>query len=436
MLSCLILMQIDHSFVRASAVESQAHDHKRLLALPSTHQAFEERTADLSPSVPKIFKGFVKWFASTWLGQKFVPKLHLQLATDKSIVVKRFFKRYGVDMVTSNLFESNAFKKWSAIIETGYETRAEAEKEMVSSLVAYFGSAKVLRLLIEGMQNSKTENIAKRYEVRLIDHWMNDPEQTPLKLYSELNLKVDDGNFLKNANLPTWIVYAGDKDEDVNKPFRYLLTEVAKHQIDLDAVIAAGMAEGGTAGEIAMSMQLIHWRDHEMSTDDVFKLLKLDALENDKTILKTTALKIWISYVAINFSVGTNMYMKLNEKLSIKELATVLISSLNDSIFGGYFRNVRESMLIYWHSEAFTETKVFELLISNENAGNFFENPLMSLWLSYVKFIHEGNPDPTILDVLQQFSKDAKQLQQMISSAKNSDKKTIRDLATRLDKLL
>ncbi|GMF13666.1 unnamed protein product [Phytophthora lilii] len=133
--------------------------------------------------------------------------------------------------------------------------------------------------------------------------------------------------------------------------------------------------------------QFSKWASEEKTADDVFKLFKLNQVENDRFLLRNPMLRTWTSYVE---KLGEDPYQFLFLKLKMRYrsdlgLARMLVSAKEQRGTSTIVSNLENVQFKNWISEGKSADDVFELLKLDSVKDNIFNDPMLSTWTSYVQ---------------------------------------------------
>lgn len=281
---------------------------------------------------------FMKRFTRTKLGrmlakssllQKFAPSLYVRSAHDKATAIRTLFERYGVNAVTSKLFQSRQYLKWSTIVAKAYEESPKAgEAAIFSQLVAHYGGIRLGKLCLEADEDPRTSFAARVYGSQTIRFLFVNDKKTVESLYTDLRLnarKLD----LADPDLHLWVTFltAARKSERVayRELFLKLLVRVKPDKLD-EMLVKAKAAGGGTAS-LAWGVQLAKWNYEGILAEFLWTKLGLHEQQSKEASQPSHALKVWVAFVwmsgkqPITFD---EFVSRINAKLSLDDLAKVL----------------------------------------------------------------------------------------------------------------
>ncbi|KAG7377373.1 hypothetical protein PHYPSEUDO_011752 [Phytophthora pseudosyringae] len=170
-------------------------------------------------------------------------------------------------------------------------------------------------------------------------------------------------------------------------------------------------------------IQLQNWLNSGKTADEVFSLLKLDAVEG--SLLKSPMLGTWISYV--NKRASENPYELLLSKLrkSYDEagLAKMLIAAKETTSTAPVARRVEGRQLQNWLSGGKTADDVFKVLrLDIEKGDDLLKNPALTTWFSYVR-MQNHDPDKLLILKLKTRYSDETLAKMFIAARTNSNTK-------------
>ncbi|KAF4127317.1 hypothetical protein GN958_ATG23486, partial [Phytophthora infestans] len=207
-------------------------------------------------------------------------------------------------------------------------------------------------------------------------------------VFKRLRLDIDmTDKLLKNPAMGTWITYV--KDFEKKDSYNLLAFKLTKSQGEdsLANVLVAAKSERSTK-EIVTKLeteQFKFWLCDEKTTDDVFKLLRLDFV-NKADFLKSPALDTWMSYV------------NKRDGLEPNNLGLFILIRQNLRDMPNYIWRWRD-----WRAEGENRKSAedaFKLLRLNaDKEGEFLKNLAVTTWVSYMyaNKLSEENPSETLV---------------------------------------
>ncbi|KAG6948793.1 hypothetical protein JG688_00014951, partial [Phytophthora aleatoria] len=207
--------------------------------------------------------------------KKFATNVKLRLTSGTQKTTDDLFKSLNIGEVKTEPFQ---FKIWAESVTTTYKKNPEAgQAAMVSTLRDHYGDEPLASFLAEALRSMHTVIVAKQFENILLDSWLAE-KKTADEIFSLLKLMVDEDAFLKNPLLRTWMSY--EKKLGTESPNHALLLKLRERYDDAELANMLIVAKDGrstrTIAREVERAQLKDWLDNQKTTEDVFKLLRLN----------------------------------------------------------------------------------------------------------------------------------------------------------------
>ncbi|ETO65303.1 hypothetical protein F444_17362 [Phytophthora nicotianae P1976] len=416
---------ITSSYIKAKSEASNHVANAHVRRHFSTHErfveegnedSFEERTINMKlPDAAKL---------QSLINFQPLKKLAANIqksSSDNQKATKELFESLDVGVVGSGIFQSTPYQTWAKFVTKVYKKNPEAgQAAMFSILRDHYGDEPLAKLLAEARRGWGTATEAKQFESIQLDNWLAH-EKTSDEVFSLLKLNVDEDDLLKNPLLSTWMSY--EKKLGTENPNHALLLKLRERYDD------AGLAKMLVAAKNDRSTQVIathveraqleSWLNGKKTTEDVFKLLRLNT-DTGVDLLKNPALKIWMKYVATS---GQNAYqlllLKLRTKYSDEQLAKILDVAARDSNVRIEVWKLEGAQHNDWLGGRASADSIFKLLKLNKEGEELFKSPILDTWVNYVARLGKKNMDETMYSVMKKYYSDEK-LEEMFAKAKNS----------------
>ncbi|KUF85423.1 hypothetical protein AM588_10002793 [Phytophthora nicotianae] len=388
---------ITSSYIKAKSEASNHVANAHVRRHFSTHErfveegnedSFEERTINMKlPDAAKL---------QSLINFQPLKKLaaNIQKSTsDNQKATKELFESLDVGVVGSGIFQSTPYQTWAKFVTKVYKKNPEAgQAAMFSILRDHYGDEPLAKLLAEAHE-----------------------------VFSLLKLNVDEDDLLKNPLLSTWMSY--EKKLGTENPNHALLLKLRERYDDADLAKMLVAAKNDRSTQVIAThverAQLESWLNGKKTTEDVFKLLRLNT-DTGVDLLKNPALKIWMKYVATS---GQNAYqlllLKLRTKYSDEQLAKILDVAARDSNVRIEVWKLEGAQHNDWLGGRASADSIFKLLKLNKEGEELFKSPILDTWVNYVAKLGKKSMDETMYSVMKKYYSDEK-LEEMFAKAKNS----------------
>ena len=145
------------------------------------------------------------------------------------------------------------------------------------------------------------------------------------------------------------------------------------------------------------------WKSKQLSANNVFDKLDLGKKDKFSNPLKKPLFEAWAHFVKLQYKSLTNPYKVMFDTLSShfnneKDLVNAIVDAKDNEI--------AKELLVYqfnkWKSANNTAQNVYDILGLKETTDNPFDNPVISAWVEYGKFLalNEDTAASAILKVV------------------------------------
>lgn len=389
--------------------------------------------SSLKKRVAKLY--VVNMIAHTWPVRTCAPCLYIRLAADKQAAVDDLFTRYKVGEVVSKPLESASFKKWFYVVDKAFKGNEKAGAVMIITLARHFNDdAKLSNLLAEAYESPGTYDVANFLLHSLISLLRKKRQVTKKNLYTLLHLDAKDTGFLKTQSLRTWLLLCELSGMDTSRRHKFILRKLLNNYNSdkVDEMLAAAIAEGGKPAAVARMLRLISRTMREFKAVEANKVsidAKADNLLAGDDSMTLSDLRLSIARMYLDPAGKTDFTKALLENVDETVLAKAVIPLTIDDGLNETLDYVAEHLMLYWLTCGITAEGLFNKLKLNADADHLFENPVLTLWMSYVNFQDEKGAAKTMYKVVKEFYGDDRKLKKMVAQAETSSSKTARDFA-------
>ncbi|KAF4042557.1 hypothetical protein GN244_ATG05159 [Phytophthora infestans] len=240
--------------------------------------------------------------------------------------------------------------------------------------------------LKEDPTTASKRDIAKGLEFAQIKKWLTTGKAEDDVLKISLVPADKELGLLKHPALQTFISYA-TKHHTVD-PYEFLVLKLAKRhgEDELPKMLVKAKSDSDLVSMAVKleSTQFKIWKEKGKTSDEFFKMLRLDTDQSIDT-LKSPGLVSWFSDAEI-----------LKTFFAGKKDGTLKFS------LGPMVRLIKGN----WLGQKKTAEDVFTHLSLHKDGINFFENPILVTWFTYVKIMHQEEADNVMSSVMTKYYDD------------------------------
>ncbi|OWZ12625.1 RxLR effector protein [Phytophthora megakarya] len=297
------------------------------------------------------------------------------------------FKLLNLNDETGNILKSPAFSTW-----VSYATMLDKERPydiLLKTLLARYNDQGVAKLVADYPSTPMSEKL----EAALLKSWRNDAK-SPDDVFKLLSLSKENGvDLLKSVELRPWISYVGSLKKN---PDELLLKELKIRNNDRDVANMLVMAKSDwrskpIASRLENSLQT-EWFNERKTAKDIFVLLKPE--KDSDLVFDSPVWSTWSSYLTrVNKqNPDEQMYTTLKTQFGEEKLKTMVSKATENP----HTKTIADKLQMeIWINDGKTNDDIFKLLKLDKAGEQFYESPMLSTWLSYVKKLTnlKGKPD-------------------------------------------
>ncbi|ETK73882.1 hypothetical protein L915_19227 [Phytophthora nicotianae] len=306
---------------------------------------------------------------------------------------------------------------------------------LVKKYARSYGEGGLTAMLSAAKTDPNKQDIAIRLERTQLENWKTDGK-TADEVFQLLQLDDKSNDILKNPVLTTWVSYAQLNKGD---PYGWLAPKLmnSHDEANLAKMIVSAMAQNrhNDAANSLRILQLSNWRTNGKTAEDAFKLLGLNKAKG-YNLLKDPALATWVLYVekVRGEDPYQLLFLKLKTFFSEEELLKMIMPAKR-SYSGRYSAQLLNAQYKYWLEEGKSADDIFDLLKLNKDGDNFFDNPMLHYWGSFVRKMDREKANMSMLAVMKKHYDD-ETLQKMLTRALESSTvmRPAKSMALRLKK--
>ncbi|KAI9994720.1 hypothetical protein PInf_011551 [Phytophthora infestans] len=296
------------------------------------------------------------------------------------------FRILKLNQESTTLLKNPVLTTWVAYVE---KLQKNPYEMLFSAIKAKgFDDVELARLITAAKQDLHTGTVVAKLEKVQLQKWATDGK-TSGDLFKYLGLYKAGDKFLDSPVLNNWFSYMEMLRKD---PYTMLVHTIRKSGLDeVDLARLVNKAKQDTNSKTMAAnvekMQLGKWSVDSKTSDDVFKLLRLDK-EGDK-VFESPVWSTWTAYlnkVEIDPDADLVMYTVLRNKFGDEGLANLVAKAKQVA-------NTKETaeklQLEIWRVGQKSSDDIFNLLKLNEMGTKLFENPgPLRTWIAYVNRVN------------------------------------------------
>ncbi|GMF27483.1 unnamed protein product [Phytophthora lilii] len=149
--------------------------------------------------------------------------------------------------------------------------------------------------------------------------------------------------------------------------------------------------------QAAQTMRWLH-AEEPKTPAQVFKLLKLD--KEGLVLFQNPLFGAWMQYTddfrRIHFGNKLTTISTLRRYYRDDVLAKMILAASKSQGTANIGARLYAELLRTWFINKFSPENVFKLLKLDRAGDTFFENPLFTVWLKYVKYVNDADPKQKI----------------------------------------
>ncbi|KAK1941083.1 hypothetical protein P3T76_007789 [Phytophthora citrophthora] len=208
------------------------------------------------------------------------------------------FKLLQLDEAGTKLFKNQQFSTWTSFVDTFNRKNPEEAVSIFAKLVKTYDDFTLWKMLEAAKKVPKTEIIASKLQTQQIDAWLDAGKSTD-DVFKLLKLHKTGDKLFKNPQMLTWVSYVEKFNKRDPDQAIAIFSKLAGtyDQVTLSSMLEAAKHVPSTKkiASYLQGQQNQHWLSDGKSTDDIFKLLKLDT--PDLNILIDPRLDAWTSFM-------------------------------------------------------------------------------------------------------------------------------------------
>ncbi|ETL47641.1 hypothetical protein L916_02626 [Phytophthora nicotianae] len=341
-----------------------------------------------------------------------IAELVTQLKSSSAKATKKFLEQIKGTSAEAALLQTDHFIAWSTSLSKSAKKKPEvAEVAMVSSLAAHYGDVAVAKMLTEAKKTSHAT--ATTFINAQLTNW-HIKEQSADDVFKLLRLHEKGEKLFEDSLVSTWILYVTklNKDKASELMFKSLKTHYSDEVLAKLIVAARSDYKFRQYAVKWQDLQLVNWLNSGQTSDDVFKLLKLNV--DESSVLTNPALNSWVRFTLKleKEDPYEKLFAKLTTQYDDASLAKLLIEAKGNAQNGFTAGKLEALQFVTWKSKGKSAEVMFKSLKLDQEGSDLLKNPIFNTWISYV-----DNSDAVTAVLRKRFEDDV--LAKMAIAAKN-----------------
>ncbi|OWZ17846.1 hypothetical protein PHMEG_0008154 [Phytophthora megakarya] len=215
----------------------------------------------------------------------------------------------------------------------------------------------------------------------------SDNQQATDKLFYGLNVDKVKSNLFENEKFHKWTtsVTKSYSENPLAGDMAMVVTLSARYGDETLASMLTAAKEVKSTKNVAEDMikaQNLKWAQEGKSTEDVFKILKLDDLFDGPSASR------WIGYVTKVSDEDPHkmLFLKLSKQYDDEELAKLIQRTKYSTDEIILVDNLETLLFRRWRNTKKSAEDVYKILrLQDDEATNLLSNPALNIWLEYVR---------------------------------------------------
>ncbi|POM79025.1 Hypothetical protein PHPALM_3376 [Phytophthora palmivora] len=247
------------------------------------------------------------------------------------------FALLNLHKAEANLFSNENFRIWTKYLDDFNKRYPDIKTNTIQTVLASYSNEELVKILVAAKKSPDTEKLATNLQRSLLNTWMRELKD-PAEVSKLLKVEMTDEMMKIYVKKFNWMMNSSTGDKVFDKPqlpiwLQYVRFYKAKHPGDDKssiAILTAHYGDEALANVIAASKkqpilkelaqnveadQLQNWLSSGKSSEDVFRLLKLD--KTGENLLGSPLYQTW-------FAFSTKLISKPNQVEKVTRFDTLL----------------------------------------------------------------------------------------------------------------
>ncbi|EGZ15124.1 hypothetical protein PHYSODRAFT_333395 [Phytophthora sojae] len=302
------------------------------------------------------------------------------------------FTMMKLDKAGDDLFQTPQLNSWFKYV---MYAEKDANSAMMSVLVSRYGDDGLAKIFLNAQpRNRRMRWVSLKLETAMGNEWVR-MGYTSEDLFKLLKLDEDVNKVLTNQALVTWIDFLGRYNAKNPEQKTTLIQTFTKFFGDEPLARMLASAKNVPSTEkMATRLQQAQFNQWlgVKSTDDVFKLLKLNG--NVDNLLTNPNLSTWISYALLfnskNPGKGTTMIQTFTKFFGREDLAKMLEAAKKVPKTEKLAKQFQAAQFKQWFRDGVKPPEIWKML--NMEKATWMTNPDAQIWRLYNAFYKANKP--------------------------------------------
>ncbi|OWZ21489.1 Avirulence (Avh) protein [Phytophthora megakarya] len=302
----------------------------------------------------------------------------------------------------TNMFETPEFTTWVKYVEDLNTKHPENPAWMSSTLTKYYNDETLFKIIDRLKRSGKSKAIAAKMENDWIQAGVQN-HKPPYQVLLDLGLGKKTDNILEQLSseqplhIRTWVQYIEVFNRRYPEEKTSVIESLTKIFDDVGVTTMLNIAKDWDITTNLRSAQLRMWLDSGKSTDDVFKLLKLDQEENIYSFRDKALLNSWVSYINVfvkeHPDQTSTLFAAMEARLKDKPLNELLNVAKKFRSMEDTATKIQTKKIQSYLASKESPRNVFSLLGLVDEGNDLLGSPLFQRWMKYVEDFNKRYPN-------------------------------------------
>ncbi|POM62231.1 Avirulence protein (Avh) [Phytophthora palmivora] len=298
------------------------------------------------------------------------------------------FNKLKLNMVGTKIFDDPKFITWVVYVTKVH--KQNPEEIILSKLMTQFSPDTLAKMIAAAKKVSTTEGLAIMLQSQQRQVWLNAGKSTD-DVFSLLKLDERGNKLFKSSQFSTWTSYVDAFNRKNPEEAVTIFSKLTKmyDDVTLSKMLEAAKKVPRMEAIVTklQSQQIQAWIDAGASTDDVFKMLKLD--KTGTNLFKNTQFTTWVSFVdAFNKNFpddAVSIFAKLSKTYDDVTLSSMLESAKSVPTTKKIASYLQAQQNQHWLADGKSTDDIFKLLKLDIASLENLIDPRLSAWTSFMR---------------------------------------------------
>ncbi|GMF45862.1 unnamed protein product [Phytophthora fragariaefolia] len=338
------------------------------------------------------------------------------------------FKLLKLNEASENLLSNSLLETWTSYMKLFNKQYPKKRTSLISTLMANYGNKDLAEILGRATHVDETSALANRLETEQVYLWLEE-KPTPNEIFKMLELNTARYTLFDKPQVNSWMKYTVAYNSKFPKAKATFLSSLEHFKYTDEELISMLIAAKNVPRTEAIakriqSEQTLQWLNAEKQPDDIFKLLKLNNLNEKENLLQNPLFGAWLKYTDDFNTKYPRLYdLPMSTMLgyfSSESVAKMILEASKNPSTKRIAKRLDTELVEQWFKNGRTPTSVFtQLKLNQRKADDLFDSPLLPTWLQFAYYFVEKNPDEklSVITVLKNQFKDDAVLSKMLLDA-------------------